>query len=339
MSLTPTNHWKLGLFVVSGILAGLFAVFWFGVQRLKREAVVVYAYFDEEVDGLTEGSPVKYRGVPIGQVTNIELASDRQFIEVESEIFLEALDQLGLTNPFDDKVPGVDDFISDDYEGLRVQLNTQLLTGQSFVQTVLVSPEAERRWPSPEVRRWASLPSMRSTFKGLEDALPDVLDNLRGTLSATRTSLRGFDQALVDAQLGRLSADAQDLMQSLRRRVDTLDEMPALTSVQRLAEDLRRPDGELKRALTAFEDLGRQVLAELDTAEIAATTASLRSMGGRVGTAASDLIVLIEDLRGAVDGLDATLARVRSLVAMLERDPGSLLHGRSGIVNPLKKDR
>ena len=66
MSLTPTNHWKLGLFVLGGVAFGVFCLFWFGLRRLERQAVTVYAYFAEEVDGLGEGSPVKYRGVPIG---------------------------------------------------------------------------------------------------------------------------------------------------------------------------------------------------------------------------------------------------------------------------------
>ena len=59
----PTNQWKLGLFVVSGIALGLVAIMFLAGRALQKESVRYTSYFDEAVTGLNTGSPVSYRGV------------------------------------------------------------------------------------------------------------------------------------------------------------------------------------------------------------------------------------------------------------------------------------
>ncbi len=56
--MTETNHWKLGLFIVMGITVILGTAAWFGIDRLRRDYLAAFAYFNEAVDGLTVGSPV-----------------------------------------------------------------------------------------------------------------------------------------------------------------------------------------------------------------------------------------------------------------------------------------
>ena len=65
------NNWKLGLFIVTGIAVVLSTAAWIGVDRLRQDYRIWYAYFDESVDGLEVGSPVKFLGVPIGEVVEI----------------------------------------------------------------------------------------------------------------------------------------------------------------------------------------------------------------------------------------------------------------------------
>jgi len=73
---TRTNHWKLGLFVVVSILVVVVATFWLGAQRFERDSFQAVTYFDESVQGLEVGSPVKWRGVTIGTVAELTVAPD-----------------------------------------------------------------------------------------------------------------------------------------------------------------------------------------------------------------------------------------------------------------------
>src|ERR1700730_10683108 len=91
-----TNHWKLGLFVVVGIVLALCTLVFLGAQSLKKQVVSYKTYFDESVQGLEVGSPVKFRGVTIGNVSNIDVASDQRHVEGACDIAVADLDALGL---------------------------------------------------------------------------------------------------------------------------------------------------------------------------------------------------------------------------------------------------
>ena len=93
----PTNHWKLGLFVVVGIVLSLTTITFLGAQSLQKQVVSYQTYFDESVQGLEVGSPVKFRGVTIGTVSAIDIAADRRHVEVTSELAVIDLSDLGLS--------------------------------------------------------------------------------------------------------------------------------------------------------------------------------------------------------------------------------------------------
>ena len=88
---SPSNHWKLGLFVVCGVTLGLSALVLFSARSLRTETAQYKSYFDESVQGLETGSPVKFRGVTIGRVSAIDVAPDRRHVAVTSELGVDAI--------------------------------------------------------------------------------------------------------------------------------------------------------------------------------------------------------------------------------------------------------
>ncbi|MEO5730037.1 MAG: MlaD family protein, partial [Byssovorax sp.] len=82
----PTNHWKLGLFVVVGVVLTLTTVAVLGARSLRKEVSRYVSYFDESVQGLEVGSPIKFRGVTIGTVGKIDVAVDHRHVEVTSDL-------------------------------------------------------------------------------------------------------------------------------------------------------------------------------------------------------------------------------------------------------------
>ncbi len=81
----PSNHWKLGLFVVAGVALFLTMLVFLGARSLQSETVTYKTYFDESVQGLEVGSPVKFRGVTIGNVSGIDIAADRRHVRSRAE--------------------------------------------------------------------------------------------------------------------------------------------------------------------------------------------------------------------------------------------------------------
>jgi paraquat-inducible protein B len=93
----PTNHYKLGLFVILGIAATIATAFALGARSMQKETVTYYTYFNESVQGLDPGSPVKFRGVTIGHVKAIEIAPDHRHVEVVEDLDVADIKRLGLT--------------------------------------------------------------------------------------------------------------------------------------------------------------------------------------------------------------------------------------------------
>jgi hypothetical protein len=82
--------------------------------------------------------------------------------------------------------------------------------------------------------------------------------------------------------------------------------------------------------LAELRGLADALRREVADARLGETTGSVREATAAVGQ-------LGADVRGELAQLRATLAAVERLAAMLERDPGALLHGRTAPRSPLQE--
>ncbi len=284
---TATNHWKLGLFVVGSILVAVAAIFWLAGRGLRRESFAAVSYFDESVQGLDVGSPLKFRGVTVGTVKDITIAPDRRNVQVTSDIYVDALRRLGLDVP---RKGG--QFIDPD---LRVQLASAGITGVRYIQTDFFDP---KRFPPPALPfepPWNYVPSAPSTLKSVGDAAASILDRLPAVEDRVNDTLVDFRQTLrsVDRLVGTLGAD----------------------------------EGSFNRLLVELRTAAVHAEAAIDQAKLGATTASLRAASGTVGQAATDVGDVRDELRGSLIALRETLDAVRALAATIDRDPSTILRG------------
>jgi ABC-type transporter Mla subunit MlaD len=123
----PANRWKLGLFVLVGIAFLSSATLFFGARSLRKETVEYKSYLDESATGLDLGSPVKFRGVTIGNVSAIDIAPDRRHVAVTYQLGVTVLGSLGLAagRGQHTTLPAPPD--------LRVQLGSSGLTGVKYI--------------------------------------------------------------------------------------------------------------------------------------------------------------------------------------------------------------
>jgi len=289
MATTATNHWKLGLFVLLGVGATLGALFWLGAQRLRRESFPAITYFDESVQGLDIGSPVKFRGVTVGTVRDITIAPDHRLVQITSDMYVDALVRLGLLSHAPRRG---EEFVG---PNLRVQLASAGITGVRFIQTDFFDPD---RYPAPHLPfepPWNYVPSVPSTLKSVEEAAVELLDRL---------------PALAD-----------------RAKVTLADASRMLDSVDRLAIQLEAKDGAFNGALQGLRAAANRVDHALDEAHVGATTATLRESAASVGQAASGVGDAHEELEASLVALREALESVRTLADSLQQDPSVLVRG------------
>jgi phospholipid/cholesterol/gamma-HCH transport system substrate-binding protein len=286
---TAANHWKLGLFVVVGIVAMAGTVFWLGAHRFQRDSFQAVSYFDESVQGLDVGSPVKFRGVTIGTVADITIAPDHRHVQVTSDVYLDALTRLGLRSP---KREDGDEFIA---ANMRVQLVSAGITGVRFLQTDFFDV---KRYPPPHLPFQPPLnyvPSVPSTLKSLAEAAEDILNRFPAVED-------GVIQAAAD----------------LRK---------TLVSIETLASGLNADDGRFNQLLTQLRSAAAHAQTALDDAKLGPTTASLRDTSGIIGHAVVDVSDVRDELRSSLVALRAALESIRILSDSLQRDPSTILRG------------
>lgn len=289
MATTATNNWKLGLFVLVGIITMMGALFWLGARRFQRTAFPAVSYFDESVQGLDVGSPVKFRGVTVGNVSDITIAPDHRHVQVTSDIYVDAIQRLGLG----DRAPRPgEEFIN---PLLRVQLVAAGITGVRFLQTDFFHPG---RYPEPKLPfdpPWNYIPSAPSTLKSVGDTATEVLNRLPDL------------ESRISETLGAMNG--------------------ALASFDRFVTSLHDENGSFDRLLVQLRSTATDVGHEIEAAKLSDTTASIRTAATNVSTVANGFGEMREDLQASLATLRETLESVRAVADDLERDPSTLLRG------------
>lgn len=358
--MNPTNHWKLGLFVLGGTAIAFALLIWIGASNFDRTSVPAFSYFDESVQGLDTGSAVKYRGVTIGAVSRIGIAQDQQLVEVEFEVFAEDMRELGFGN-VDRLIDewGQGEFVPDN---VRVSIASAGITGLKFLELDIFDPTTVK--PPPEldfVPLWNYVPSTPSTIKGLEesirqtaDSIPELLADLEKlTESVTRVvdnpelrELVTSAHSLLDTANEKLGAiEARGLTEDLRTTLGTIDGTIAdvrtsltgtLDALRASVDDLSGDEGPVVALLERLDGVLDAVETELRAAQLGATTAALRSATADASGLMNDTRGLVSDTSVLEDDLSATLATLREtldalsdLTRLLERNPSALLSGKS----------
>lgn len=337
-----TNEWKLGLFVVTTLMVGLASIVWLGANRFQREIISAWTYFDESVQGLETGSAVKFRGVLIGNVAQISVAPDQRRVAVLMHINADVLSALGLRKK-GQKDDQSQPFVPPD---VRVQLAAAGLTGGKFLSIDKFDPQKTKLPELPFVVPWNYVPATPSMLKSVEETVLKLAVDVPQAIADARDLFHEAKRFLTDIDAKGLSGEARALMTETRRTVAAVD-APALaakvddllTTLDRaaarldaLGADLSRftgEEGELTGLIADAREVTRTVNDAIERADVPATAASLRDTSGSVGGLTRDLGAMSRDLRQALTSLRDAADKVARLAEVLERDPGSLLHGRS----------
>jgi phospholipid/cholesterol/gamma-HCH transport system substrate-binding protein len=75
------HYARVGAFVFGGILLAVITAIVIGGGSFFQKPIIVETVFDESVQGIDVGSPVKLRGVKIGTVSYIGLVGDNYILD------------------------------------------------------------------------------------------------------------------------------------------------------------------------------------------------------------------------------------------------------------------
>ncbi len=191
------SYFKVGLFVILGLLLIVTGIIVFGAGKFLKKKIIIESYFNQSVQGLEIGAPLKFQGVQIGNVREIgfvfnDYDTQLSYVLVRSEIFPDKIGRLKQRENIDlvvkeliergypaykgseekDTLQSIID--ADIGKGARIELSSQGITGVGFLNIVFVDPEQN----PPLVIDWTPydiyIPSKPGTITLLTKAIEDV---------------------------------------------------------------------------------------------------------------------------------------------------------------------
>ncbi|MBN1360861.1 MAG: MCE family protein [Sedimentisphaerales bacterium] len=323
---TKPHYFRIGLFVILATLLIVVAVVTFGAGLLAQNRMYFETYFNESITGLSTGSPVEFRGVRIGQVEKIgfvgseydlkqdpnTLSKFGQYVRVVCSVARASLPEFEQDQA--DAMLG--QMI---VQGLRARVSSNILTGQAFLEADYLDPNRFPIMPVAWQPKYSYIPSAPSQLSTIKDSIDKILFRLQeidvGNLVATLEQvLKSLDQAVVDADLARVSGEAKALLQETRQKVAALD----TESINDLTQTLLVS---LNRTVTDANVPALSADAQSLLAEARQTLQALEAE--RISRAAQDLLASLD--RAVADANMPALSReTRHLIAALHEDADHL---------------
>ncbi|MDE2007852.1 MAG: MCE family protein [Rhodospirillales bacterium] len=323
---TNPAYLRVGILIAAGVALAIGIVWFLGGERF-RHGTVFESYFDESVQGLEVGAPVKYRGVTVGRVTAIGLVSaayGREAMDLDRrayrQVFVRYLVDTAKIGP----VPPLAKAIA---LGLRARVVSQVLTGIGYVELDFFNPVAYPAVTPPWKPEAAFIPSVPSTFAQVQDAAQALLAKLdKVDLDRLSRDLVGLVESLqaelANGDVHRTLADADLLLRTTRQQVRAAD-LPALSA-------------ELRHTAAALQALARdpalrRTLANSATASarLVALSAQLQALAARLQVALTQTASGTAALRARIDpilrDLGAAASDLRDTTDTIRRYPASIL--------------
>jgi ABC-type transporter Mla subunit MlaD len=278
---SSSRYFKLGLFVLASVALLVTGVIVLGAGVLFRRTVPAETLVYESVSGLDVGAAVKYRGVPIGKVTDIVFASAKY---PESAVdHAPATRSVGEPARAANNIRGIlieislserafpgetEQQITDTAQnlvrrGLRARVTPAGISGQSYVECDILNPAD---FPPPPIN-WTPdvlyIPSAPSTIGEVIEAAGQIAADLQKAdlrkvighfdeLTTRATSAVGEVQQLVAANRDNVTRTLTELPETAARLRATADRADAILH-----------DPRVEKGIDGFSGLGASATTTL----------------------------------------------------------------------------
>jgi phospholipid/cholesterol/gamma-HCH transport system substrate-binding protein/paraquat-inducible protein B len=312
------NYYKIGVFVILGFIIVVVGIVLFGAGKFFREKVMIETYFDQSVQGLDVGAPLKFQGVQIGNVSEIAFVfnyykTENNYVLVRSQIYP---DKVGIR-----KIRGK--ILSEDErkallqgmidKGLRLELASQGITGLAFLNMVYLPSRRQQPLPVDWKPEYFYVPSAPGTITLITQTIEHLTEtiqtiDIKAITDKVDRLLKTTNQAVEDAQIAAVSQDIRKLVVSLEGNSNNLDEILQSKEVQ---QSLQNFSMTMENVNSVSKEIPRTI-AELNK--------SLNEINRFTSVQRQQLDAIFEDIR-------MTSENLRELTDTAKRYPSWVLFG------------
>jgi paraquat-inducible protein B len=347
----------IGAFVVGAIVFMIAGVLLFGGGKFFKEQVPYVMFFDRSVEGLNVGAPVIFRGVQVGQVTEIDAIANPQTFDVVIHVKVELIRgsiQVGVAGQrFQDHGEGVQRLIQ---KGARASLRMQsFVTGLLYV-AIDFHPDTPITLLGLDPK-YTELPTIPSDMDQLKATLQQALGELKklplealfsealGTLQRANRLLETPEIKQTLVALYNVVGAAERLLRNADGQVSPLGtKVGAAADAARVTLEmartvlmdaqklLRNVDGQVVPLAGNANDTltaARGTLGQANKSLVKLTDTASPALKQAEQTLAGADAVIHNDLAQTLKALEEAVRSIRALATTLERRPESLLRGKS----------
>ena len=313
------NPKLIGAFVIGGLALVVTALVLFSSQDLFTPKRFFVAYFQQSVNGLNVGAPIRFRGIPVGEVLRIDGVYDPETGNMIPRLTLEFHPET-MENAYVEKgeytlLPALL------ASGMRASLKSaSLLTGQLYV-SLDFHPGTPARYLGSGIDDYPELPTLDSGLdqviaKLTELPIEELIAHLSSALAAAEDLLRhpGLDESL--AVLPTLLTDADMTLVDLRHFMN---------------RDLVAVAGEARQTLVAARSALQLLSTTITEESLVQVNSTLTEFEETLQLLQERLDAnepLIHELTAALREIGGAARSVRDLADALEEHPESLVRGK-----------
>jgi len=271
----------LGLFVILGFILIVAGVIWVGASSFFQKGKQYVSFFDESVEGLQADSSVKYRGVDVGRVVQIQVAPDDKLVAVVMKINVRG------------NLP----------KTTIAQLRSAGITGVKFIGLDRSTPEDRALSPQIEFpAEYPIIPTRPSEIQRLINAANAIVEKFqqidtKGISDQVVLTTKAMQNFLQGKEMTGILAKLHGTAGNLDRFTGRLDET---VSAKKLNEIL----GGTRDSLKQINELLASVQRDLQAMKLPETASRYR-------TVAVEAVALSDHLQRASASLDQFLDRLK----------------------------
>jgi len=286
----------IGAFVVGAIVLTVALLVIVGSGKFFATTAPCVFYFKGSVQGLSVGSPIKFKGVQIGEVTDIKMILNQDSMEidipVQALLYPERIILAEGQHYKSSLKPAID-------AGLRAQLQMQsLITGQLMIALDFHEDPPPAKYQGDG--RLDEIPTIPTVIEQLSETIKKIkFDEL--IASFTRTA-DGLDKLVNDPDIEESIDNFKDTMKEIELLVRNVNDQ-----VDPLAEGLQKTLAAATETAVAME-------------KTLANSAAITSDGSP----------LMHELLQAINELKEAGRSMGALADYLERHPESVIFGKGG---------
>jgi phospholipid/cholesterol/gamma-HCH transport system substrate-binding protein len=316
------NPKLIGAFVLGAIaLLAIGLVIFGGLSWLNASRIYI-AYFPGSVKGLRPGAPVDFRGVQIGQVTDIRI----RFNAVDGSMQIPVLMRF---DPNRITVIGRERVIETRADlqelikrGLRAQLETQSIVTGLLSINLDFYPNAPLNLVGGQ-SSYPELPTIPSTMEAFQQTLGDVTQEIPGLLKNTNLLLTDLSQSF-----GANKGEIQQILDQLASITEGIDK--ATPALGQTVDTLQTSAATVNDLLQSNKEAIGNSLQDLDT-----TLSAVRRMTDQVNNMVAENREGLHDftstglyeITGLAQDAQRMVDQINRVTQQLERDPARFLFG------------